>query len=332
MDPRLLRYYERELRHVREMGGEFAREFPRIAGRLGMENLEVADPYVERLLEGFAFLAARVQLKIDAEFPRFTQHMLECVYPHYLAPLPSMTVVQLSPDYAEPGLADGPVVERDSTLRALIGKDEQTACEYRTAHAVRLWPFTLTEAEYLPTTAAVKALGVNTLDDREHASVKAGIRLRLQTEGDISWSRLPLDALNLYLDGTGGLAERLYEQCIGNHLGSVVQPGVRAPGWQEFIEPERLRQCGFTDNEALLPHGPRSFQGYRLLQEYFALPQRFLFIEQTGLRAALARCEQREVTLVLLLGRSDPMLEDAITATNFRPFCTPAINLFRKTC
>ena len=66
MDPRLLRYYNRELQHLNEMGAEFAKEFPKIAGRLGMESLPVADPYVERLIEGFAFLAARVQLKIDS--------------------------------------------------------------------------------------------------------------------------------------------------------------------------------------------------------------------------------------------------------------------------
>src|SRR4051794_16284546 len=88
MDPRLLHYYNRELQHLREMGGEFAREFPKIAGRLGLETFECADPYVERLLEGFAFLTARVQLKLDAEFPRFTQHLLELVYPTTWRPSP----------------------------------------------------------------------------------------------------------------------------------------------------------------------------------------------------------------------------------------------------
>ncbi|MCQ6468218.1 type VI secretion system baseplate subunit TssF, partial [Vibrio parahaemolyticus] len=86
MNPKLLHYYESELQHLREMGGEFARDFPKIAGRLGLETQACADPYVERLLEGFSFLAARVRLKVDAEFPRFTNHLLELVYPQYLAP------------------------------------------------------------------------------------------------------------------------------------------------------------------------------------------------------------------------------------------------------
>ena len=107
MDPRLIRHYNLELQHLREMGAEFAQQFPKVAARLGMSGLEVADPYVERLLEGFAFLAARVQLKLDAEFPRFTQTLLEIVYPHYLAPTPSMAVVQLKPDAEDPGLATG---------------------------------------------------------------------------------------------------------------------------------------------------------------------------------------------------------------------------------
>src|SRR5215207_11709290 len=101
MDPRLLHYYNRELQHLREMGGEFARDFPKIAGRLGLDQFECADPYVERLLEGFAFLAARVQLKIDSEFPRMTQHLLEMVFPGFLAPVPSMAVVRFEPDLAE---------------------------------------------------------------------------------------------------------------------------------------------------------------------------------------------------------------------------------------
>ena len=148
MDPRLLEYYNRELQHLREVGGEFAKEFPKIAGRLGLEGFECADPYVERLLEGFGFLAARVQLKLDAEFPRFTQRLLEIIYPHYLAPTPSMLVAQFQPDPTEGALDQGFVIPRGSELRSLLGKGDQTPCEYRTAHEVTLWPVELTEVQY----------------------------------------------------------------------------------------------------------------------------------------------------------------------------------------
>src|SRR6266851_1096215 len=129
MDPRLLQYYNVELQHLREMGAEFAHEFPKIAARLGLNGLEVADPYVERLLEGVGFLAARVQLKLDAEFPRFTQALLEIVYPHYLAPTPSMLIAQLKPDPNDPSLAGGLTVPRGAPLSGLLAADDATACE-----------------------------------------------------------------------------------------------------------------------------------------------------------------------------------------------------------
>src|SRR5215210_9303070 len=114
MDPRLLQYYNFELQHLREMGAEFAQQFPKIAARLSMNGLEVADPYVERLLEGVAFMAARVQLKLDAEFPRFTQRLLEIVYPNYLAPTPAMLVACLEPDLNDANLARGITIPRES--------------------------------------------------------------------------------------------------------------------------------------------------------------------------------------------------------------------------
>src|SRR5262245_15410148 len=118
MDQRLLSYYNRELQYIRELGGEFAKQFPKIAGRLGLDAFECADPYVERLLEGFAFLAARVHLKLDSEFPRFTEHLLEMVYPHYLCPTPSMAVVQFQPNPKQGTLTDGFVVPRQTVLRS----------------------------------------------------------------------------------------------------------------------------------------------------------------------------------------------------------------------
>src|SRR5262245_19674387 len=149
MDPRLLRYYNLELQHMRKTGAEFAEQFPKIAARLGMHGLEVDDPYVERLLEGVGFMAARVQLKLEAEFPRFTQALLEIVYPHFLAPTPSMLVAQLQPDKNEPGLASGArKVSRGTTMHSVLAADDVTACEFRTAQDVTLWPVEIASASY----------------------------------------------------------------------------------------------------------------------------------------------------------------------------------------
>lgn len=325
MDPRLLRYYNEELRHLREMGAEFAQEYPKIAGRLGMDGLEVADPYIERLMEGFAFLAARVQLKVDAEFPNFTQHLLERVFPHYLAPTPSMLVARFQPDFSEGDLVEGPVVPRHTVLRSLLGKGEQTPCVYRTAHEVPLWPLEIAEAEYLGTAAAVTALGVPGLN-----GLRAGIRLRLRVQGEARFDQLPLDKLALYLRGTDALPMHLYEQLHGNGLGVVVLPTERPAGWHQVLPRNSIRQLGFDDDQALLPYGARSFQGYRLLAEYFAFPQRYLFAELAGLQAGLSRCPAREVDLIVPLDISDPLLEQGLDRDNFALFCTPAINLFPK--
>ena len=325
MDPRMLRYYERELRHIRETGAEFAQEFPKIAGRLGLEGFECADPYVERLLEGFAFLAARVQLKLDAEFPRFTQHLLEMVYPDYLAPTPSMAVVQFQPDRNEGALADGFVIPRDSALRSLLGKGDQTPCEYRTAHELTLWPLELAAADYFPHTGPVANTGLPLLQ-----RVKAGLRLRLRCTAGLSFDKLALDRLPVFLRGTDQLPMHLYEQLLAHALAVIVRPSERTGAWFEVLPKDSIRRRGFTEDEAVLPQSPRSFQGYRLLREYFAFPERFLFVEFGGLGPVARRCTESELEIIVLLDQSDPVLENTVDSSHFALYCTPAINLFPK--
>ena len=324
MDPLLLKYYNRELQYMREMGGEFAEEFPKIAGRLGLNAFECADPYVERLLEGFAFLAARVQLKVDAEFPRFTQHFLEMVYPHYLAPVPSMAIVRLNPELNETSLQNGVVIPRGSQLRSQIGKGEQTACEYSTAQDVTLWPLQLVEAEYLASASAVANLGVSSWP-----GLKAGLRLRLRSTAGLQFNHLAVDKLVIFLRG-GEVAVHLYEQLMANTLDCVVQSGPRTAPKGISLGASAVKPLGFEDDQALLPPTPRVFRGYRFLQEYFAFPERFLFVELTRLQPAIRRCEDTELDLIFLFDRSHTLLADALDVSCFNLFCTPAINLFPK--
>ncbi len=330
MDPKLLEYYNRELAHVRDMGGEFAAEFPKIAGRLGLSGFECADPYVERLLEGFAYLAARVQLKIDAEFPAFTQHLLEIVYPHYLAPTPSMAVVQLEPDLAEGALAEGFPLPRGTVLRGGTGKGGETPCEYRTAHEIRLWPLELTQAEYFTHTGPVAKSDLSILKQS-----KAGLRLRLRMTAGLGFPQLaPGRAdrfrLVLFLQGAEQIPFDLYAQILGSTTGVLVQPVVRPVPWIEVLPASAVRPLGFDDEEALLPFAPTSFQGYRNLHEYFAFPERLLFVAIDGLGATLQRIAEPEVDLILLFRQRTQSLEGRVTADNFALHCTPAINLFPK--
>ena len=323
MNPRLLGLYNQELQHIRESAAEFAKEYPKIAGRLTLSGLDCADPYVERLLEGFAYLTARVQLKLDAEYPTFTHNLLEIAYPHYLAPTPSMTVVQMQTDPNEGSLSDGFTLPCDSVMRASLGRDSQTPCEYRTAHEVTLWPLQVTQADYFGNPSTV--LGRLAASEPK---AKAALRITLRTGAELTFDKLALDNLPLYLHGADEQPFRLYEQLLGNTCAVFVrQPGA---DWVERLPADALKPCGFDDREAALPVVPQAFQGYRLLQEYFALPQRYLFVDFTCLSRAVQRCAGQELELIVLFNSFDQDLESTIGAEQFVPFCTPAINLFPR--
>jgi type VI secretion system protein ImpG len=325
MDPRLLRHYNLELQHLREMGAEFAQQFPKIAARLGMSGLEVSDPYVERLLEGVAFLAARVQLKLEAEFPRFTQALLEIVYPHYLAPTPSMVVAQFRPDPKEPNLASGPRIARGSPMQSIAAAGESTACEFRTAHDVRLWPVEVCDAKYF---SFAPDLPLNRLPVAQR--IKGGVRIRLKTTGAMEFAQLPMDRLAFYVAGQDEVANRLHELCSTAALGVLVLPASGSARAHAFIPASAVRPVGFDDEQALLPVTPRSFQGYRLLQEYFSFPARYRFFEVSELGPAIAQTPGNEIELSILFGRDAGGFENLVEASNFALHCTPAINLFPK--
>lgn len=327
MDPRLLAQYSRELQYLRGLGGEFAADFPKIAGRLGLSDFECADPYVERLLEGFAFLAARVQLKLEDEFPTFTQHLLEMVYPHYLAPTPSMAVVQMQTDPTQGTLAEGFPIPRGTALRGTLGPAEQTACEYRTAHDLTLWPVELVEAEYFRHAGPVVKTDLPTL-----SRCKAGIRLRLRATAGLSFDQIGLDRLVLFLQGSDELPFTLYEQLTAAPVAVLIQPLQRPLPWLDELPGSAVMPLGFSTDEALLPHTAASFQGYRNLHEYFAFPQRFLFLAVNGLAQSFRRLASPDVDLIILLPASAPELENAVDAANFALHCTPVVNLFPKRC
>ena len=324
MDPRLLRYYNQELQHVRDMGAEFAREFPKIAGRLGVEGLECADPYVERLLEGFAFLAARVQLKIDAEFPRFTQHLLETVYPRYLAPTPSMAVVQLQPDLREPALAAGVSVPRDAVLHSMVGRDATAACEFRLANEVTLWPIELAEAKILDGPAALGAIGI-----RPGEGTRSALRLTFRCTAGVQTAQLALNELPIYLTGADSLPADVYAHLLGNGTRVLVRGAASSGTTTLPLGRDSIERMGY-DDEALIPPARRQFSGYRLLQEYFAFPQRFLFVKLTGLRRGLKQISGDRFELIVLCNQGAASLESTVGIDTFRLFCGAAINLFPR--
>lgn len=322
MDPNLLRHYNDELTHLREVGAEFAQEFPKIAARLSLDGLEVTDPYVERLLEGFAFLAARIQLKLDAEHPRLIQHLLETVYPGFLSPVPSMMVARLRPDLLDPNLARGYTVKRGSALTAEAARGQNTRCEFRTAHEVTLWPIEIESVQYFTHAPDLPLAHLPVA-----RQVKGGLRIKLRLHGGLTFKQLRLERLPFHISAPEDVAFRLHELTLGNTLGTWV---ASRSAQQGFADAASVQPLGYGDDEALLPETLRGFSGHRLLQELAAMPQRFLFFDVQDLARRLALVDGPQAEIVILFSRGDAALESLVDAGSLALFCTPAVNLFSK--
>lgn len=321
MDPRLTRLYQDELIHLHELGREFAREHPKIAARLGLDKAVVTDPYVERLLEGFAFLTARVRLKLEAEYPQLIAQLLESLYPNFVAPMPSMLVARFGIDPNDPNLARGFKVPRLSLLQSTVPLGQDTRCEFSTSMDVVLWPIQVTAVRYF---SHAPDLGLSR--DPATRAARGGLRITLKAGGGLTFDQLGLDRLRLHFSGADDVAFRLHELSLGHPLGTLVVAG----GKTSFSDADSVQPVGFAADEALLPEGMRAFSGHRLLQESAALPQRLLFVEVGDLARRLAISPSGEVELVLLFGRGDPSLESLVDEGSVSLFCTPAVNLFRK--
>ncbi|MEM9343580.1 MAG: type VI secretion system baseplate subunit TssF [Pseudomonadota bacterium] len=326
MDTRLLRHYENELTYMREMGAEFAAAYPKIAARLGMEGIEVLDPYVERLLEGTAFLSARVQLELELQFPEFTNHLLEIVYPHYLSPTPSMMIAAFEPDVANAGMKDGYVMKRQTRLRSRLTDGQQTPCEYRTAADLTMWPVQITEAEYIDSRGALVAAGL------EAGEARAAIRLRLKRSDPKPIAELKLDTLTLFLDPRSGANWQLFELLSAETTGIAARSTDRRDDWMITLPRGRITPKGFGADEALLPTPRQSFDGYRLLQEYFAMPERFHFVDVEGLKDATAKATAQDVDIYILLRDGQRDVAPNVTPEAFTLNAVPAINLFERRC
>ncbi len=327
MDTRILRHYENELAFLREMGAEFAEAYPKIAARLGMDSAEVVDPYVERLLEGVAFLSARVQLELELQYPVFTRHLLEIVYPHYLAPTPSMMVVAFEPDATNAAMQDGFLLPRGTRLRSTLGDGDTTLCQFTTAHDVTLWPVDITEAEYVDGRGPLVAIGL-----AKDTEARAAIRLRLRRRGDEPITALSLNRLTLFLNNLGARNWDLHELLCTQVTGMAGRSTDRRADWLVDLRDARVQPRGYEPSEALMPLPKQSFDGYRLLQEYFAMPERFHFVDLVGLAPALRRATGSDFDLYILLRDGKPDLAPAVVPEAFTLNATPAVNLFSKRC
>jgi type VI secretion system protein ImpG len=323
----LLAYYERELTFLRQMGAEFAEKYPKIASRLLLEPDRCEDPHVERLVEAFAFLAARVHLKIDDEFPEISEALLGILYPHYLRPVPSMTVVEFHVDPEQGKLTSALEIPRGSMLHSR--PVEGAPCKFRTCYPAAIWPLAVSDAQWRtpdrlePPLRAPEAVAV--------------CRVELACLADVAFEKLDLRSLRFYLNGESSLVHTLYELLSNNCLRVVARdltPGSRKT--PVTLPGACLQPLGFREEDAMLPYPRRSFAGYRLLQEYFAFPEKFFFLELNALEQVTGAGFGGKIELLFLISpfeRSErqQMLETGVSAKTFRLNCSPVINLFPLT-
>jgi len=323
MREELLHYYERELSYLRRSGADFAEKYPKIAARLELEANKCDDPHVERLLEGFAFLAARVHLKLDDDFPEISEALLEVLYPQYVRPIPSMSVAEFHLDPEQ--VTSGVEISRGSELytRPVAG----APCKFRTCYDTTLWPLSVADASWgSPQDVGASARGADTV---------AALRLELRCPGDVAFEALELETLRFHLSAQLNVATTLYELLFNNCRDILLRPldgdddTLRLPA-------SSLEQVGFDEDQGVLPLPRRAFLPYRLLTEYFVFPEKYLFFDLGGLDRARARGWEDGVEVIFPISafeRSDraEFLETGLSADTFRLGCTPVVNLFSRT-
>ena len=324
MRDELLTYYERELAYLRQMGAEFAEKYPKIASRLLLDPNRCEDPHVERIVESFAYLAARIHLKLDDDFPEITEALLSILYPHYLRPIPSVSVVEFQLDPEQGKLSTGLKIPRESMLysRPVAGFQ----CKFRTCYDVTLWPVRMAEVQWVT-------------PDRLRPAIKApdavaALRVQVDCLPDISFETLEMNSLRFYLNGEGNLVYSLYELLFNNCTQVIIRD--LTPNSKKSpisLSADRLRAVGFSEDESLLPYPRRSFSAYRLLQEYFSFPEKFLFFDLMGLDQLSRAGFKDKIELIFLISpfeREDrqQMLELGLSPKVLRLGCSPIINLF----
>lgn len=305
MDDLTLRYYDAEMRYLLEAGEEFARAHPDRAALLNLDKADARDPYVERLFEGFAFMMGRLREKLDDDLPELTEGLVTLLWPHYLRTIPSMSIVEFSPDWRE--MKEKIAIAKGFEILSRPIGEKATRCRYTTTQQIGLQPLALEEA----------ALST----DAEGRSV---VRLRFACSSLADWSRVDLSLIPFYFNADAPLACAMHEAFTLN----TATIWLRLPG-----EPERrpldarFTALGFGEEDGLWPKGESSFSGYQLLLEYFTFREKFMFtglrgLESVTLPAALAWFEIE----VVLARRWEH--DFTFSEKHLRLHCAPVINLF----
>ena len=337
MNRAFLEAYNRELGLLYEGAKEFSEDFPGIAERLGGLTQDNLDPAVAGLLEGAAFMAARVQLKLDTEFDTFTTELLDQLLPNFMAPTPSALMVQADPTYADDALEKGTVFPPGSYLDArYVDRDQRISCRFRLSAPLVLWPLRITTARFVTGPATFQAMGLDVGQGTAGGLILGFLRPASGAEKDKPGkpiSGIQADSLPVYLNGDLSETIAIYEQ-IFRDVTRITLRYLDARGDPVFIRlgPDTLQQVGFGDDEALFPEDTSVFRGFSLLREFFLFPQKFLGFRLTGLQAALSQVVAPAFDLMFEMEQVRPNLPARVTADHFRLFAAPALNLFEENC
>jgi len=316
---RMLPYYNQELEFLRRFGAQFAQEHPKIAGRLRLGDDLSDDPHVSRIIEAFALLSARTRLKIDDDFPEITHALLGVLYPHYLAPIPSTTVIELALDKRQADLVGGYTIEAGESVESESTTDG--VCQFRTVFPVNLLPLQVAAADYRGQPFACPPCDAIARSEAAlHVSLKS-LRESVPIE------TMELKSLRFFIRGLSHAAMDLYELI---HTEAVEVLIARSPQDPDAIRlgKDAIQHVGFEADEGILPTEARTFQGYRLLTEYFAAPEKFMFFDVSGIDPARLKGFGEDLHLYILFRRHIGDIEPFVAADTIRIGCTPITNLF----
>jgi type VI secretion system protein ImpG len=322
-----LGYYNRELSYLRHLAAEFGRKHPTVASRLRLEPDQCEDPHVERLLEGFAFLAARIHLRIDDEFPEIVGALLEELYPYLTRPIPSISLVEFQLDKELGKSTAARRIARGTLIQSR--PSEGFVCRFRTCYETDLHPIVVEQA--------IWRAGTSLAGSQTNRPTAAVLEIRLSCLPDVTFSSLDLSRLRFYLNGASDLVHALYELLLTRVHTILIQDGKAGkPPKTIDLGPRALTAAGFEDNEGLCSYSGRSFAGYQLLEDYFTFPEKFLFMDLNRLEVLRQSGIEREATILFLISPFDrvdwrSILEQGVAASTFRLNCSPIVNLFPAT-
>ncbi|MER8447161.1 type VI secretion system baseplate subunit TssF [Mesorhizobium sp. M1066] len=323
MDRVFVEYYEEELTHIRGLAAEFADMHPAVARNLSLDTVPCPDPYVERLLDGVAFLAARTRLKVDAERSRFSRSVLDVLYPDLVTPAPATAMVVLKPGQQVQTMLAGHIVKRNTRLVSSLQPGLSTRCTFSTAQEMTLWPIAITSVSYFQDRSALAMAGIGPIGG---VGGEAALRITLGRTGKGKLDELALDRLELYFAGRTK-APLLFDAIFGACTATAARPEGKTNPLSPLPAPEMI---GISDDEALMPRTRPTFEGYRLLREYFMMPERFHYARVLGLQPVVRQCAAG-LEIIFLFKRTVPELAD-LTPADFELFATPIINLFEREC